>query len=668
MVIVKLRNPNTNETKEIYMDGKLHRQLKKKVLNSLKKEDEDYVLLVDGNERGGKCQPQGSKILMANGNWKRIENIRKGDYVLSPQKNGRNTFAKVTNLNKWFSFENYDVVELNKSKRKLYTCSSNHQFPINKCSTPRLNKSGSKRGRDWKINEITAQNYLNMSYELKKNSTAISSYQIQEFKDRQNCKVEPYSLGVFLGDGSFSSIRKMNKHYKGTGTKGVKKGKYQGFQLHRQLSITSSDFEIMEEVSKYYPIQKIHIKKDNKAKMYRFSLLHDFSKLLTKYGLEGKGSGTKFIPKSALLSNIEYRTKLLAGLIDTDGYLSQSQGYSITTKSQRLAEGILFLVYSLGGRGNIRKIKKGIKKLNFVGEYYHVCFYLGNLKLPLKVIKKIKTSSCVYLSPNRVSINVIPSKPCKVYGLEIESLSKWYITDNWMVTHNSTITQQIGCVIDPTLIGDLSRICFTPDEFRKAILNAKKGQCIIFDEAYRGLAAKGALTEVNRILVSLMMEMGQRNLFIIIVLPTFFLLEKYVAIWRARGLIHTYKDRKGKKGRWIYFNSKKKKILYLMGKRDYNYNVKGIKSSFRGRFLKGYMVNDKAYRDKKALSLKTGYTVTRQEKFMEQRNGVIRILYEHFGLSQQEISRLCYEYDISLKRSGVRDILKKFRKKDENAK
>lgn len=225
----------------------------------------------------------------------------------------------------------------------------------------------------------------------------------------------------------------------------------------------------------------------------------------------------------------------------------------------------------------------------------------------------------------------------------------------------STFSQQVGVYIDPSLIGDLSRICFTPDEFRKAILNAKSGQCVIYDEAYRGLSAKGALTEVNRILVSLMMEMGQKNLFVIITLPTFYLLEKYVALWRARGLFHVYR-RKGKKGFWAYFNNKKKRILYLKGKKDYSYHY--VTSGFRGRFLGKYMVDDKQYRHKKAISLKKGYKTTRQEKYMEQRDNLIKIIYEYFGLTQEEIAELFKKYNIPLKRSGVRDILLKLNKKE----
>jgi len=221
----------------------------------------------------------------------------------------------------------------------------------------------------------------------------------------------------------------------------------------------------------------------------------------------------------------------------------------------------------------------------------------------------------------------------------------------------SVFAIQIARYVDSSLT--LDRICFSPDEFRKAILKAKKGECIIFDEAYRGLSAKGALTEINKILVSLMMEMGQKNLFIIIVLPTFYLLEKYVALWRARGLFHIYRKR-SKKGYWVFIGRKKKTLLYLKGKKDYSYGY--VKSSFKGRFYGKYGVNEEEYRKKKSESFKEGYKTTRQENLMDQRNKLIYLLYKEYKLSQQSISELIKDNGIKISRSGIRDILLKFNK------
>jgi len=361
------------------------------------------------------CQPAGSKVLMADGSWKDIEKIKKGDLLISPQKDGSNIFSRVKSITKWFSEENYEVREQNRNKKDLYKCSHNHIIPFYFRSVPRVNGKKSSKDAVWKIRQEKASRFNKYKELSNSHSIAFSSFLIKKFNGRKNCEIEPYTLGVFLGDGC-----SIYKEYK-----------------KQKLKLTSMNEEIINEVSKFYPIMRVGLKKGDKAKAYFFSLKCKLNKQIEKYGLKGKKSGEKFIPREALLSDSEYRKKLLAGLIDTDGTLKDKVGYSIITKSKRLAEDIKFLVYSIGGRCSIKKYKKTIKSLNFIGEYYNISFYLHKLKLPLKLKYKIRNKKFSYLSSNRVAISVKKSNSCMVYGFEIDSPSKWYITDNWMVTHNS---------------------------------------------------------------------------------------------------------------------------------------------------------------------------------------------------------------------------------------
>jgi len=73
---------------------------------------------------------------------------------------------------------------------------------------------------------------------------------------------------------------------------------------------------------------------------------------------------------------------------------------------------------------------------------------------------------------------------------------------------------------------DLSRIVFTPEEFREAIQKAKKGQAVVYDEAFTGIGSRSSLSATNRMLVSLAMQIRQKNLFVVLVQPSVFLLDK----------------------------------------------------------------------------------------------------------------------------------------------
>lgn len=202
----------------------------------------------------------------------------------------------------------------------------------------------------------------------------------------------------------------------------------------------------------------------------------------------------------------------------------------------------------------------------------------------------------------------------------------------------SVLAMQLAKYVDPTFC--LDRVVFTGKEFKEAILKAKKGQAIVFDEAFRGLSSRGALTEINKLLVGLMMECRQKNLIVFVVMPTFFLLDKYVAIWRAKGLFHVYRPG-GKRGYWVYFNKRKKKLLYLKGRATYSYDKP--KSEFSGRFLEQYVLDEQAYRDKKRAALNSTARNTKHEGFMEQRNLLLWFMNRELSMSTTEISRRCTE-------------------------
>ena len=232
----------------------------------------------------------------------------------------------------------------------------------------------------------------------------------------------------------------------------------------------------------------------------------------------------------------------------------------------------------------------------------------------------------------------------------------------------STLAFQIGKYIDPTL--NLKRVVFNAEEFRNAVLNAKRGQCVIFDEAFTGFSSRSSLSGVNRTLVSLMMQMRQKNLFVIVVLPTFFLLDKYVALWRTKFLIHCYKN-KSVKGYFRIYNRSKKKLLFLAGRQTYSYNVKigkvPILTKFKGRFYGIFALGDKKMEDKyrkqkeKALMESEKNPMSAgQVKYKEQRDAILHLFRKETKKSYQEIEEILLDIDVDISFQQIRNICVKF--------
>jgi len=194
----------------------------------------------------------------------------------------------------------------------------------------------------------------------------------------------------------------------------------------------------------------------------------------------------------------------------------------------------------------------------------------------------------------------------------------------------SVFTSQMAFYVDPTF--NIDRVVFTPKAFREAIINSKPYQAVVYDEAYTGLSSRATMSLINRTLISMLAEIRQKNLFVFVVMPTFFDLDKYVALWRSRALIHVYFGSDFQRGFFAFYNSDKKKDLYIQGKKFYSYS--NPKPNFIGRFTNFYTIDEVAYRQKKKISL-----IDREKKAeeAEKRKEIEAELFERIMAMKQEV-------------------------------
>lgn len=215
----------------------------------------------------------------------------------------------------------------------------------------------------------------------------------------------------------------------------------------------------------------------------------------------------------------------------------------------------------------------------------------------------------------------------------------------------SVLAMTVGKYIDPSLT--LDRVTFTPHEFKKQVFAAKKYECVIYDEAITGLRAQRWSSEVNQAMIEMLAQIGQKNLAIIVVIPSFFELGKYIAIHRSVALLHVYRD-DGKRGFFKAYNEDRKTELYMRGKPNYDYAV--VPSNFFGRFTNYYAVDEAAYRAKKLqaltnpLKMESAGTV----KVRAQRDALIRHLVREKGMIITRVAELLADYGLS--RQAIGDI------------
>jgi len=237
-----------------------------------------------------------------------------------------------------------------------------------------------------------------------------------------------------------------------------------------------------------------------------------------------------------------------------------------------------------------------------------------------------------------------------------------FIVDGRERSGKSLWTFQQAAYIDPTFIkrflSGKPTITFTPEDTLKAIQRTKSSdtvtKCIMFDEAFRGLSSRSVLSKTNKLIVQALMEMGQKNLVLFIVLPSFFLLDRYPAVLRSNALIHIERPKKHLKAQGRYFkvfNYQKKAWLYNMGlNRGWGYPMS---THFKGKFFGKYPGGDeveKYYRKIKHDSLieiekefGVGSDVgIKAKKYLNQRNLVIKAFFESLSVTQKRFTEILY--------------------------
>lgn len=225
-----------------------------------------------------------------------------------------------------------------------------------------------------------------------------------------NVKINPYILGLLLGDGSFRNniISFSNSE-------------------NDLIEVITNNFESRIDNSKSCP--SIYIK--NK----------ELKTQLKSYKLYDLYSHEKFIPKEYLINDISVRLNVLSGLIDTDGECNGSY-YTFSSTSKQLSEDVKFLVESLGGTCtfNIRQTKYTYNDIKQNGKVS----YRLNIKLPYD-IKPFKSNKHNKEFKEGQASSRRYIKNIEYYGLDdaicIKSSNptELFLTNNFIVTHNTVI-------------------------------------------------------------------------------------------------------------------------------------------------------------------------------------------------------------------------------------
>lgn len=359
------------------------------------------------------CQPGGSKVLMFDGSWKNIEDVKEGDFVKSPQYDGSVIDVKVLETLK---YENRDIykVQTNGRNKVSYLASHNHIIPIIELKT-----SSRKLGKRIKYSKITEMNID--SYNLKSNAWkskarifTAPAYDLP----RQEFLIHPYIMGCVLGDGSVSSSR-----------------------ANASFTYHKDNLALVEEIRKLGAELSEESIDERRTSTRSRRFLGETNKKLKKI-LEMRKGEDKKIPNEYMRSSLQQRLDLLAGLVDTDGTFEE-----FSSKSKCLAEQFKELIFSVGGYATCKKRITKCKEKEF--ESYRVYYSLGEYQIPVRLeYKKQRKRNMKWKSHRNKNFSVSYVGKDTVYGFSLSGQSQWYVTDNFMVTHNTGKTYAVRGLVN----------------------------------------------------------------------------------------------------------------------------------------------------------------------------------------------------------------------------
>jgi len=220
--------------------------------------------------------------------------------------------------------------------------------------------------------------------------------------------IEPYALGAWLGDGTSTSPC---------------------------ISFAEEDRAVAEAIDVTYPRSSCAVHKTTGVRRsYHGGGLH---KALRTNDL----LSNKHIPVDYLTASFEQRRKLLAGLMDTDGYIHHpTQRAQFSTVSRRLADDFATLIGTFGMRATICEVAPSLSSSGIQGKrpVFQVTFsptIAIDCVLPRKA-----TSGFVVKNRRRGIVSIRRCDPEPGRCIQVENDDGIYLAGRGLVpTHNSTI-------------------------------------------------------------------------------------------------------------------------------------------------------------------------------------------------------------------------------------
>ncbi len=372
------------------------------------------LIIIGGRPGSGKAQPLDAKVLLSDGTWKQMGDIRFGDSVASPD----GALSRVSGV---FPQGERQVYRITFSDGRSTECCDEHLWTI--------------YYRDWdKPRTVPTSEVRRLlsrqRYQRRLWVDSVSGH----FGHHEALPIDPWALGALIGDGQFSrlSFTNVSTHV-----------------LDKMRHAVGQDFELRQN-SRDSISYTICVSGPTKRGGNRREHLNPIREHLRSLGLWGLKSHQKFIPPVYKTACRSARLELIRGLMDTDGWAESKGTPYFGSTSLQLATDFADLIRSIGGLVAM-DIKyphytyKGVKK---AGRPFYRCSisYAGDDPLVTEPRKagRIRPVSQGGWRKRCTIAAIEPSRVTQTQCIRVTHPDQLYVTDNFIVTHNTSLATNIA--------------------------------------------------------------------------------------------------------------------------------------------------------------------------------------------------------------------------------
>lgn len=350
----------------------------------------------------GKCLAPHEKIRMADGSVGLNGDLRVGSQVMGPDGRPRN----VLHANRGYG----PMFRVTPNKGRPWECNGDHILVLRKSRQP---LKGLER-------EVTVNEWLTWT-DWQKSEWKLFRAEM-EFPAQSTPKIDPYFVGLLLGDGTTTAKIGIHTADKIIADQAYAMAERYGLQVRPEYQPGNASVFYAVSAGNQKGLPR---KGKNPLRDEIFSA-----------GLRAS-CGEKSIPVEYKMGSRATRLEVLAGIIDTDGsYDRKGKGYDVVSKSEQLIDDVAFVARSLGLAAYPKPCEKTATNTGAKGTYHRI-FISGDVTIiPVRLDRRIPQRRQMNKEVTNVGFDIEPIGNGEWHGIILDGDHK-FLLDDLTVTHNT---------------------------------------------------------------------------------------------------------------------------------------------------------------------------------------------------------------------------------------